>query len=109
MSDEEKAMLPGPRFRNASTTEIYTLSLHDALPILNVYRCTKYRPLSSTRAPNGIKFRVASGARRSEERRVGKEWRWGGGPYYLNNNDECVTRTGSHGGVAAECSGHQLS
>src|SRR5436305_12010485 len=37
-------------FNDTSTTEIYTLSLHDALPILPTCLCTRARPRSSSRA-----------------------------------------------------------
>src|SRR2546429_4089216 len=52
-------------FNDTATTEIYTLSLHDALPICI---CHSGRPFSS-RAPNSCRARgrPAPGARRSEE------------------------------------------
>src|SRR5207237_10865626 len=57
-------------FNNPSTTEIYTLSLHDALPILELrHRGQILAPsgavkASSTRFPV---LRVAAGSKRSEE------------------------------------------
>src|SRR3712207_8787961 len=33
-------------FNDTATTEIYTLSLHDALPICRLCRCSRRRPLS---------------------------------------------------------------
>src|SRR6266508_6949640 len=47
-------------FNDTATTEIYTLSLHDALPI-----CT--RPTTSPTAPGGCGRRSGGPARRSEE------------------------------------------
>src|SRR6266576_2963441 len=38
-------------FNDTATTEIYTLSLHDALPILMAYRHLVRRPRSATRQP----------------------------------------------------------
>src|SRR5438034_11136384 len=72
-------------FNDTPTTEIYTLSLHDALPICCARCCaplTAWRPvcpgIACARAPAARKCRRASWMRtpiRSEERRVGKECR----------------------------------
>src|SRR5437762_8196351 len=48
-------------FNDTATTEIYTLSLHDALPISGSRRCEDCRSLARPPAPRGIR------ARRSEE------------------------------------------
>src|SRR3954449_3992912 len=55
-------------FNDTATTEIYTLSLHDALPIIR-------RPPRSTLFPYTTLFRSRWSPYRSEERRVGKECR----------------------------------
>src|SRR2546430_17735682 len=47
-------------FNDTATTEIYTLSLHDALPICS--RCTPARPSASTRCSA-----LATGRRRRSE------------------------------------------
>ena len=80
-------------FNDTATTEIYTLSLHDALPIFGNQNLDKAYPaeplltnaLFST--PSGIRivifsisFSFTSG--RSEERRVGKECRSRWSPYH---------------------------
>src|SRR5699024_12592157 len=82
-------------FPASSPTEIYTLSLHDALPICYI------RPFFETVTTTGYAFlsvmnrslhtalknlhqwrwpTITSAEMRSEERRVGKEWRGGGAP-----------------------------
>src|SRR5206468_11833026 len=101
-------LLPLSFFTATPTPYIYTLSLHDALPI---FRCgpstPPAHPALESAAPNwGDSCRprrrrrgapalaprgrttpqrtwTAEGdeAWRSEERRVGKEWRYGGAPY----------------------------
>src|SRR3989449_11758926 len=90
-------------FNDTATTEIYTLSLHDALPILlGGGPCRPsvgaLLPLPARGAPAAVGVRVDVGsdararvpgdrrddavARRSEERRVGKECRSRWSPYH---------------------------
>src|SRR2546422_9475131 len=82
-------------FNDTATTEIYTLSLHDALPILfSHYRVDAllggggmgvvYRGSDlKLRRPVALKFLAPSWAgNRSEERRVGKECRSRWSPYH---------------------------
>src|SRR5438045_8511511 len=70
-----------------STTEIYTLSLHDALPILvSVPWLFQVLPPTSTNevGPGALSVR-------SEERRVGKECGSGGAAQEEEKNREMVT------------------
>src|SRR5258708_40209491 len=71
-------------FNDTATTEIYTLSLHDALPISHV-RATAVLP-SEWRCSWSSSWARDSGhsplRRRSEERRVGKECRSRWSPYH---------------------------
>src|SRR5256885_7447086 len=54
-------------FNDTATTEIYTLSLHDALPISPLARCTRARSRRPSRS-EGLFLKTASRAlRRSEE------------------------------------------
>src|SRR5690554_8140911 len=66
-------------FNDTATTEIYTLSLHDALPIsiLNFLDESPERKTSFIEISRGGKlpYKTGSPAIRSEERRVGKECR----------------------------------
>src|SRR3712207_9154725 len=43
-------------FNDTATTEIYTLSLHDALPILNVFGRMRGTGLSKVRAETSLEF-----------------------------------------------------
>src|SRR5690242_21589696 len=52
-------------FNDPATTEIYTLSLHDALPILAANSLARSRAISTTRSPT--RRRSRAGAGRSEE------------------------------------------
>src|SRR5260370_42575803 len=57
-------------FNDTATTEIYTLSLHDALPISPVSRvpsCTSESNTAFAAAPGSRKRRAATNSRRSEE------------------------------------------
>src|SRR2546421_10073009 len=91
-------------FNDTATTEIYTLSLHDALPICGSRRrhtrcCPASRETCSSQCPGcrsgnqdignykslatlGSTVYVFGGSRRSEERRVGKECRSRWSPYH---------------------------
>src|SRR5437870_13545084 len=64
-------------FTPPATTEIYTLSLHDALPISAAHldRAPGPRPGLDARVGRGRRVPPRREPRRSEERRVGKEWR----------------------------------
>src|SRR2546430_17405922 len=86
-------------FNDTATTEIYTLSLHDALPICDEMAVTLLRPLGTvawpasfaphaTTVPSDLSATPAAPAAmartllRSEERRVGKECRSRWSPYH---------------------------
>src|SRR6266496_6801551 len=80
-------------FNDTATTEIYTLSLHDALPIYGHARPARdlrglWPPHHARRAVRGAVARDREGPglaghdRRSEERRVGKECRSRWSPYH---------------------------
>src|SRR5699024_12738888 len=68
---------------DTATTATYTLSLHDALPI-STHKCmppSKPSPQTSsgTATTSGRRTACLTESARSEERRVGKEWRAQGG------------------------------
>src|SRR5260221_14572999 len=81
-------------FNDTATTEIYTLSLHDALPIFRVIlRCVEeldrycanaelLETICSLEALGLATFRRVLDQDRSEERRVGKECRSRWSPYH---------------------------
>src|SRR2546429_7929567 len=87
-------------FNDTATTEIYTLSLHDALPIASLPRALFATHLSDSlgdlrighcrlrsRRSSGLCRRLEAALRpappgRSEERRVGKECRSRWSPYH---------------------------
>src|SRR3712207_8896812 len=50
-------------FNDTATTEIYTLSLHDALPILVSGRTLSSREVWLVQSPRGIESRGGSGSR----------------------------------------------
>src|SRR2546430_7544860 len=56
-------------FNDTATTEIYTLSLHDALPISSSRSCARPRRCDSNSSPNAVGTPSASSSlrRRSEE------------------------------------------
>src|SRR5690349_23304653 len=54
-------------FNDTATTEIYTLSLHDALPICPASRLPRRAAARSPRAPPGHPTRMSRRAPRSEE------------------------------------------
>src|SRR5690554_8185518 len=91
--EPEVTFLPFFLFINAATTEIYTLSLHDALPILasaerdaqaarlRAQHWTYQQIADELGYPDKIAaYRAVQ--RRSEERRVGKECRSRWSPYH---------------------------
>src|SRR6266496_6804056 len=71
-------------FNDTATTEIYTLSLHDALPISSgPMGPAVAQPMSSTPSPGRkAASAIALPRPRSEERRVGKECRSRWSPYH---------------------------
>src|SRR5437764_5399863 len=54
-------------FNDTATTEIYTLSLHDALPICRGCRCRRYCPASRWDSPTEKFCRTPLRSERSEE------------------------------------------
>src|SRR5438034_3617186 len=58
-------------FNDTATTEIYTLSLHDALPILTFRRCARRRPLRAGETTDDV---------RAVARNAGRPSRWRRGP-----------------------------
>src|SRR5258707_14546386 len=77
-------------FNDTATTEIYTLSLHDALPISFLYQrqtCHQVQPNQATyqkrqKCQPATYLQEVLYQLRSEERRVGKECRSRWSPYH---------------------------
>src|SRR5689334_25185250 len=87
-------------FNETATTEIYTLSLHDALPI---YELSPFQPFTPMRSPivwltvqiigtgsGHLNFCPYNPRKRSEERRVGKECRSRWSTYHLIKKKESM-------------------
>src|SRR3712207_8218933 len=55
-------------FNDTATTEIYTLSLHDALPISSCGQCRLHHPVGAVRGPV---LDLRSGERSADRRRTG--------------------------------------
>src|SRR5438046_9567736 len=81
-------------FKHTPTTEIYTLSLHDALPIFP--QAARALPRGEpARAERVVGGRVShQSPDRSEERRVGKECRARWSPYHEKKKNRTVGRRG---------------
>src|SRR5687767_16031128 len=86
-------------FNDTATTEIYTLSLHDALPIFGPEAIvSRSSPITSeiirliSRAGRARRARppplMVERCLRSEERRVGKECRSRGSPYHEKKEEQ---------------------
>src|SRR2546421_11496882 len=77
-------------FNDTATTEIYTLSLHDALPISRPQQVSRdvvepkalAQIVERSSRFHGVTSTVIGAAIRSEERRVGKECRSRWSPYH---------------------------
>src|SRR3989449_6437774 len=89
-------------FNDTATTEIYTLSLHDALPI-------SFRALSSSSSHSGSISSGTGCARPSTLARAseGRNDRQGGAPWTLRRSDACCGCSGP-GSVVATSSGRRL-
>src|SRR5256885_16968703 len=69
-------------FNDTATTEIYTLSLHDALPISRLLVVESRDQAFRAHGPDLLAGKVQHSHHRSEERRVGKECRSRWSPYH---------------------------